>query len=68
MAFDERCYDLAEVFLSDEAELNTPANRNKLAQYIQTGIEDWIATERADFADAKFEAEMRSPPPGADRG
>lgn len=41
MAYDSRCYDLAELFLSD-TDKNTEANRHELAQHIQTEIEDWI--------------------------
>lgn len=42
MAYDTKCYDLAEAFLEDEPALNTPANRAQLAQEIQTCIEDEI--------------------------
>jgi hypothetical protein len=42
MAFDTKCHDLATAFLSDEPKLDTPQNRNFLAQVIQTAIEDWI--------------------------
>ena len=42
MGYDSRCYDLAALFLSDEPEKNTEANRDELAQHIQTEIEDWI--------------------------
>lgn len=45
VSFDPRCYDLAALFLSDCADLNSDANRNKLAQVIQTTIEDWIVYE-----------------------
>lgn len=62
LSFDQRCYDLAEVFLSDEADLNHPANRNRLAQHIQHAIESWIADANADFADAKFAREISAPP------
>jgi len=46
--YDERCYDLGEVFLSDEGALNTPANRDELANDIQTLIEDFIASKRRE--------------------
>lgn len=42
MGYDSRCYDLAAMFLSDEPEKNTEANRDELAQHIQTEIEGWI--------------------------
>ncbi len=42
MSYDSRCYDLAALFLSDNPEKNTEANRDELAQHIQTEIEDWI--------------------------
>jgi len=42
MGYDSRCYDLAAVFLSDEPEKNTEANRDELAQHIQYEIEGWI--------------------------
>jgi len=47
MSFDPRCYDLAELFLSDEPKLNTPVNRNLLAQDIQDAIESTIASLRS---------------------
>lgn len=42
MSYDPRCYDLAVLFLSDNPEKDTEANRDELAQHIQTEIEDWI--------------------------
>lgn len=42
--YDQRCYDLAAVFLSDEpASINTEHNRVGLASLIQQTIEDEIA-------------------------
>lgn len=46
--FDSRCYDLAEIFLSDEA-FDTEANRNSLAAEIQQTIEDFIADAKRNF-------------------
>lgn len=43
MSYDTRCYDLAETFLEDWPDLNTQANRDSLAQHIQTSIEDEIS-------------------------
>ena len=42
MSYDPRCYNLAVLFLSDSPEKDTEANRDKLAQHIQTEIEGWI--------------------------
>lgn len=42
MGYDPRCYDLAAIFLSDSPEKDTEANRDELAQHIQTEIEGWI--------------------------
>lgn len=47
MAYDRRCYNLAEVFLSD-THLNDEHRRNALAQYIQTTIEAWIEDEEIE--------------------
>lgn len=40
--YDSMCFDLAEAFLADENELNTPAARHALALEIQQCIEDEI--------------------------
>jgi hypothetical protein len=40
-SFDSRCYDLAEVFLSEVGE-ETEENKQELAQHIQDVIEDWL--------------------------
>lgn len=42
MAYDSRCYDLAALFLSDNPEKDTEANRKYLAQHIQEEIEGTI--------------------------
>lgn len=42
MSYGSRCYDLAVIFLSDSPEKNTEANRDELAQAVQTTLEDWI--------------------------
>ena len=42
MSYDQSCYDLAAAFLVDHPEKNNEANRDELAQHIQTQIEDWI--------------------------
>jgi hypothetical protein len=46
MAFDGRCYELAQAALSDEEHLNREDMRYLLAQHIQTSIEKWIMMER----------------------
>ena len=42
MAYDTKCYDLAEAFLEDEGGLNTETRRKELAQVIQDAIETEI--------------------------
>lgn len=39
MSYDQKCYDLAEAFLLDEAAINTPEHVDQLAQRIQDVIE-----------------------------
>lgn len=55
MAYDTKCYDIAEAFLSDEPSINTDVNRNALAQEVQTCIEDFIS-------DKLRNSEPRDPP------
>ena len=43
MGYDQKCYDLADAFLSDEGAINTTENTERLAQLIQDVIEDEIA-------------------------
>lgn len=42
--YDPRCYDLAELFLSDEPTMQH--RTSELAATIQSVIEDWITCER----------------------
>lgn len=49
MAYDVKCYELAEAFLEDEPHLNTKGRRSDLAQIIQTAIEDFISTEQSNY-------------------
>lgn len=42
--YDPRCYDIAELFLSDTP-LSTANHRDELASLIQQTIEDYIAHE-----------------------
>lgn len=48
MSFDEKCFDLAGLFLGDEPALFSERNKRRLAQAIQDTIEDWIATEKEE--------------------
>lgn len=45
MSYDTKCYDLASAFLEDEQEV-TEQDRDRLAQHIQTEIEDWLQFSR----------------------
>ena len=49
-SYDSRCYDRAEIFLSDEPTLNVPRHFHELAQDIQIAIEDYIAEHRSPEA------------------
>lgn len=49
MAYDTKCFDLAEAFLEDSPHLNTEARRHTLAQLIQTTIEDEIAHMECNY-------------------
>lgn len=49
MAYDNKCWDLAEAFLQDEPHLNTEARCDMLAQIIQTAIEDFITCELDNY-------------------
>lgn len=40
--YDQRCYDLAAIFLSDETDLNNEKAKHSLALEIQQTIEDEI--------------------------
>jgi hypothetical protein len=42
MSYDQRCYDLAAVFLEDVEGIDHEASCRELAQLIQQTIEDWI--------------------------
>lgn len=41
MTYDQRTYDLARLFLSDEPTA-TDADAHELAMHIQSEIEDWL--------------------------
>lgn len=45
--YDSRCYDLAEVFLEDEAGTVSTNQCEQLAAHIQTAIEDWLEENRS---------------------
>lgn len=61
MAYDTKCYDLADAFLADEPTLQSENKKRALAQTIQDAIEDWIGWERDHAADGPLPtaAEMR---------
>lgn len=46
MAYDPKCFDLAQAFLEDHADLNNADRRHELAQTIQRTIDVWIEDER----------------------
>lgn len=60
MAYDTKCYDLAEAFLEDTPHLNTEKNRDELAQLIQTTIEDQVQHLERNYEPAD--------PPGFEAG
>ena len=43
MMYDDKCYGLAQSFLSDYPAHNTELNRDRLAQEIQQAIENFFA-------------------------
>ncbi len=49
MAYDPKCEDLAALFLSDYPHLDTAKRVEKLAQVIQTTIEDFIVDEENNY-------------------
>ena len=49
MTYDEKCYELALMFLSDHPCLNTDKNADELAMEIQGHIEDWIAFKKDNY-------------------
>jgi len=62
MAYDVKCFELAQIFLEDEQVLQHPRHAALLAQHIQSVIEDWIeqARERDNYEP--------SDPPGFEGG
>ena len=66
MAFDPLCYDLAEAFLDEEANV-TEADKSALAQNIQTAIEHWLdAWRRCERCDGSGTLEYPAPHPCPD--
>lgn len=66
MSYDKQCFELAESFLSDTSLRDLKERTPKLAQSIQTMIEDWIGDwededraeleeQRAQYEDSKAE-------------
>lgn len=52
MAYDKKCYELAEHFTPDIT-TGVLQDRQKLAQHIQDAIEEWLAGIANDPAPAK---------------
>jgi hypothetical protein len=50
ISYDSRCYDLAEIFLEDEPNLNTDQHKRELAGRIQETIESEIQWMRDQHA------------------
>jgi hypothetical protein len=50
ISYDSRCYDLAEVFLEDEPNLNTDQHKVHLAAFIQEAVESEIQWMRDQHA------------------
>lgn len=47
--YDQKCWDLADVFLSDEPHLHTTDRIDGLAKIIQGAIEDYIEFEKDNY-------------------
>jgi hypothetical protein len=47
--YDAKCYDLADVFLSDTPHLHTDKLARDLAEIIQQTIEEFIAYEQENY-------------------
>lgn len=54
MAYDQKCYDLAEAFLEDMPHLNTEGRRDALAKEIQETIEGFIALEELSYEPSQY--------------
>ena len=49
MAYDPKCFDLAEDFLDDHPHLANDRRVEELAQVIQRAIEGYIADEQSNY-------------------
>jgi hypothetical protein len=49
MAFDPKCFDLADAFLEDHSHLWTKHRTDELAQIIQRAIDNYIAAEQDNY-------------------
>ena len=60
--FDEKCWELAGLFLGDEPEMLTPEHQRALAHAIQDTIENYIQFERPkdEITDARTDADMKT--------
>lgn len=47
--YDQKCWDLADVFLSDEPHIHDAERTRKLALAIQQAIEDFIECENDNY-------------------
>ncbi|MCA1831195.1 MAG: hypothetical protein LC750_00345 [Actinobacteria bacterium] len=61
MAYDTKCYDLAEAFLEDHAHLNTESRRKTLAQEIQNAIDSEIADMERNYEPSDAEIARSGP-------
>lgn len=55
MTFDEKCYDLASIFLGDEPHLHGERRCEELATLIQKTIEDYIKLENNNYEPQSLE-------------
>ena len=61
MAYDSKCYDLAEAFLEDSPHLNTEVNRKTLAQEIQSAIESEIMDMERNYEPSDADIAVTGP-------
>jgi len=62
--YDEKCYELAELFLKDHPHLDNETNKDELAQVIQTAIEDFLdEIENPEADEPEDEEDKETPSP-----
>lgn len=59
--YDEKCYDLAGLFLQDEPDLFTLHHNHHLACAIQTAIEEYIEDAKRTYATTEERRNGRLP-------